>query len=358
MISLPEKAFYTTPKKTYIMSLTKKVDSSVDQEDPVFTYLVSKTGETLDAKRFEDDNHLPEMVRLYKYFQADKNNFESDTLRCKTWDIDSFRPDTHWSVDRWWDHDDRVELGVEEARNFTTIEEFKRQLEEEKLNLEVAVDQLEQLKEEGAPEPEDTVSVSLNSSGYFRLSIGSRVLKQEMREDEDGDIPVYSANAQEPWGYMSESNIDDFSHDFVLWGIDGNWEFNVIPSGNKFRTTDHCGAIRIINSDIDPYYLYYYLNWVKVKKSLDRQLRASLTNMGPIEVELPVLTDKTGEPKTRQIKVDVDGNDEPEEFEVYRLDLDTQQEIAKYYKTYHDVRREIKERVQTITSQDMDPPFS
>ncbi|RUA27417.1 MAG: N-6 DNA methylase, partial [Bacteroidetes bacterium] len=53
IISLPEKTFFTTPKKTYILALTKKADSKEEQTDPVFTYLVSEIGETRDVYRFD-----------------------------------------------------------------------------------------------------------------------------------------------------------------------------------------------------------------------------------------------------------------------------------------------------------------
>ena len=49
IVSLPEKTFYTTTKKTYIIVFTKKEALSVTQEDPVFTYIVSNIGETLDV---------------------------------------------------------------------------------------------------------------------------------------------------------------------------------------------------------------------------------------------------------------------------------------------------------------------
>jgi type I restriction-modification system DNA methylase subunit len=38
---LPVNTFFTTPKKTYILAITKKEDKSQKQEKPVFTYLVS-----------------------------------------------------------------------------------------------------------------------------------------------------------------------------------------------------------------------------------------------------------------------------------------------------------------------------
>ncbi len=72
IISLPEKIFFTTPKKTYILAITKKSNISDVQTDPVFTYLVSEIGESRDIyiSDIEQDD-LQKAVNLYNIF---KNN--------------------------------------------------------------------------------------------------------------------------------------------------------------------------------------------------------------------------------------------------------------------------------------------
>ncbi|MBA3877998.1 MAG: N-6 DNA methylase, partial [Anaerolinea sp.] len=93
VVSLPQNAFYTTDKKTYVLALTRKRDAGDVQTDGVLTYVVTQTGETLDANRFESPNDLPEMVRLFKYFKADKPNFASPSPKCKVWPVTAFTPD-------------------------------------------------------------------------------------------------------------------------------------------------------------------------------------------------------------------------------------------------------------------------
>ncbi len=88
--------------------------------------------------------------------------------------------------------------------------------------------------------------ISLKDKEYFELFIGKRVLKRQIFRSK-GKIPVYSANVFKPFGYLEKGNIEDFSHDYVLWGIDGNFEFNIIKKGIKFATTDHCGAIKVLH---------------------------------------------------------------------------------------------------------------
>lgn len=135
IISLPVNAFYTTPKKTYILCITKKPGKTEidrkkqEQTDPVFTYLVSNIGETLDVNRFEiPENDLIEAVSLFNQFKGDKTNFKTDSLRCKIQPIDKFDPDSHWSVDRWWSKEEKIELGTEEEDTIMTLDEFRERV--------------------------------------------------------------------------------------------------------------------------------------------------------------------------------------------------------------------------------------
>jgi type I restriction enzyme M protein len=119
IISLPINAFYRNPKKTCILAITKKPEkSSIErikniQTDPVFTYLVSNIGETLDVKRFPiDNNDLIEMVSLFNQFKGEKKSFGTESKRCKIQPIDMFNPNNHWSIDRSWTKDEKIDLGI------------------------------------------------------------------------------------------------------------------------------------------------------------------------------------------------------------------------------------------------------
>lgn len=130
IISLPKNTFYTTPKKTYILVITKKEDSTKEQIEPVFTYLVNFIGETLDTNRFpeEDKNDLKDMVKQFKYFETDKNEYEPFNNKCKVQPIEKFDANLHWSVDRWWSKDEKIELGVEEEEVVLSEQEFNEKL--------------------------------------------------------------------------------------------------------------------------------------------------------------------------------------------------------------------------------------
>ncbi len=135
IISLPVNAFYTTPKKTYILAITKKsAKASEDrinqkQTDPVFTYLASNIGETLDVNRFTiEENDLIEAVSLFNQFKGVKTSFNTNSPRCKIQSIEKFNPSLHWSVDRWWTEEEQIALGIKEEDLVMDIEEFEEAL--------------------------------------------------------------------------------------------------------------------------------------------------------------------------------------------------------------------------------------
>ena len=85
--------------------------------------------------------------------------------------------------------------------------------------------------------------LSLSDTDKFETSIGKRILNKQLVAD--GSVPVYSANVIEPFGYIDELLITDFSVPSVLWGIDGDWMTNYMPENIEFYPTDHCGFIRL-----------------------------------------------------------------------------------------------------------------
>ena len=166
--------------------------------------------------------------------------------------------------------------------------------------------------------------VSLNDKNYFDLFIGKRVLKKDIRTPK-GKVPIYSANVFNPIGYGEKSNVPDLSKDYVLWGIDGDFEFNLMKKGQKFISTDHCGTIKIKDSTIIPEYLLYALYSVRDKYGFDRGLRASLKNMKDIEIMMPVNKDGS-------------------------FDSQKQNEIANGYILIEEIKSKISEDVERIES--------
>lgn len=297
VISLPLNTFFTTNKKTYILAVTKKIPVLREgvtikerQTSPVFTYLCSEIGETRDMYRFDlDQNDLKEAADLFRMFSGAKNYFKTDDGRCKIVDIDAFYEREHWSVERWWTQEERIALGIGEETESVSIEDFILLVEDiaETLN-----DFKEPLREvvKKKIQAQQSIEICLSDQRYFELFIGKRVLRKDFQVPR-GEIPVYSANVFMPFVYSDTSNITDHHSSYVLWGIDGDFEFNVMGMGKPFATTDHCGAIKILNPDIDPFYLAYMLKETSHIYGFDRGLRASLTNMRKVKINIPIKED-------------------------------------------------------------------
>lgn len=294
VISLPLNTFFTTNKKTYILALTKKVPVSVGgvptlerQTTPVFTYLCSEIGETRDVYRFDiDQNDLENASDLFNMFKGAKARFKTDDKRCKIVDISSFYDGSHWSVDRWWTRDEKIELGIEEDVAAVSLDDYISMVGEAASTLLEFDEPLRELAKKKS-EIANSIEVSLGDRSLFELSIGKRLLRKDYTNT-TGDIPAYSANVFSPFVFVDSSNIDDWTAPYVLWGIDGEFAFNVMPVGTKFASTDHCGTIKVLDRRINPYYLAYVLEENKHKYGFDRGLRASLSNMKQIHLSIPI----------------------------------------------------------------------
>lgn len=330
IISLPENTFFTTPKKTYVLAITKKENKSVPQDDPVFTYIVSDVGETLDVYRFETGtNELEDAIVLFNQFKGAKKHFKPTDARCRIQPFDMFKPKEHWSVDRWWTKEEKTKLGILEEETPYSISDFGSYLTDTANSIQEYQALLEQLKSEQDEKEITFQEISLSDKKYFDLFIGKRIVKRDLVKILDGTIPAYSANVFEPVGLIETSNISDFKNNFVLWGIDGTFDFNVMEKNNPFATTDHCGCIRIKDDTILPYYLVSVLEQTSHLYGFDRGLRASLTNMKKIKIKIPV---------------DNKGN----------FDSKAQEEITKKYLAIQEIKKMINEKFLEIQKAKID----
>ena len=294
IVSLPVRAFFANYEHTYIIALTKKADKALEQSFPVFTYLVSNIGERLTSVKREpiDDNDLPEMVRLFKLYSAarsgSKELLERESLRCKIIDIKKFKNEDHWVIDRWWTEEEKIKIGLSEAPRIVSKAEVDNAISE----FQVALHSYEQFAEMIEKSIADFRRVPLGDKSLFDLHIGKRVLKKDIIKQNSGDlIPVFSANAIEPFGFVVDDGRSGSQYNSILWGIDGNFNFSVIPKGRKYITTDHCGSIDILRDDIVPDYLLFALYEEKHNNDFDRSFRASLTNIEKFQVRIPVEAD-------------------------------------------------------------------
>lgn len=337
IISLPLKTFFTTPKKTYILAITKKMNKAEKQKTPVFTYLVSEIGESRDTYRFEiEQDDLKHAVDYYNLFKGNKFGFSkiNNDKRCKIQPIEVFDPENYWSIDRWWSKEEQIKLGIVEEDKIFKVEEFAELVSDISETMKDYYGLLREISQKKKI-VNNFREIFLSDEKYFKLFIGKRLLKKDLIKV-SGDIPIYSANVKTPISYHSKSNISDFTHNFVLWGIDGDFEFNFIPKNTPFVSTDHCGAIRILENDILPEYLMIQLDKVKHKYGFDRGLRSSLKNMKTVLIEIPF-----------DEKENIDIEKQREIIEKYEYVVTLKSKIAEYQKQIEDLNVEIDEEYST-----------
>lgn len=324
IVSLPVRTFFANWEHTYIFAITKKHTPEDYQTEPVFTYLVSNIGERLTSVRREriEEDDLPEMEILYRIFSGSKsvskNLLQAQSSRCKIQDIQRFSDEPHWVIDRWWTKAELRKIGAAgDIGSFsaTDLEALLKQFE----------DALDDYNNTLSHADEGTFKwreVALGETELFSLFIGDRVLRKNTTKE--GGIPVFSANVRVPMGHIPKSNISDFSKAAILWGIDGNFKFNVIPAETKFATTDHCGVIRILTDDILPEYLLFALDAQRRHETFNRSFRASLANMRRFQVRIPV-TETGGFDLAAQSQIAErfsEAQDKREKLESAKLQLD------------------------------------
>jgi len=293
IVSLPLRTFYANNEHTYILAITKKHDPDDRQNKAVFTYLVSNIGERLRSVKREEieSDDLPEMEGLYRVFDAAgdrvKNLLEEKTRRCKIQDIRRFQEEAHWVIDRWWTKQEKIDAGAEESTDAANKDDIDKATKE----FNRAVADYDQFVSANPLPKTPTREASLGDESIFRMFIGKRVLVKDISSDET-KIPLFSANAIEPMGFIEKSRIHDFSYPAILWGIDNSlFNYKLIPAGQAFATTDHCGAIQIIDESVVAEYVLCELCRLRSEMSFDRSFRSSLANMRRLAIKIPTKSD-------------------------------------------------------------------
>ena len=327
IVSLPANTFYSTPKKTYILVIRKKLKAGTPQTDPVFTYLACNVGETLDARRFViAENDLPGMTSQFKMFQGSPGDFASIDPKCRIVPFEKFKPEDHWLVNKWWPLEERERLGDVEAEMFVGTGELATMLQSASVTLGAFAKDLDEAEPPALVEK--TAIVSLSDKRFFRMGIGERVLKKDLFNVERGEVPLYSANVERgsEHGWVHHSNLKDFGRPSLLWSIDSDFNISVREPGEVFATTDHCGRLEILTPDLDPYYCQAAIVYGYGRAfGFDRVTRPSLKRMAQVTLRVPVKANGT-------------------------FDLEAQRELAKEYTNIKDAIRAVGDSLDTIVA--------
>lgn len=322
IISLPAKTFFTTIKKTYILIITKKNKQSDTQETPVFSYIVSNIGESLDVRRFEtpDENDLGEAVNLFNQFKGAKKSFKSNYHRCKIIPIKEFHPEANWVIDRLWSKDERIKLGIAEEENRMDITDFSALLDE-------TADNIKEFKQEvkAVEEGKVTKFKEVAIPSIFDIHLGSAKYNHKYFSVHKGKYPVYSGQTRNN-GEIAMINSYDYEIEGLTWTIDG-YAGRVFYRNGKFSMTTHCGLLVLKNefkNKLDYEFLKYLLDNELPNHSVgEGNKRLKKTHIEKISVKIPI--NKNNE-----------------------FDLDKQKEIAGKYKLVEQIKSELKKELHKV----------
>jgi len=336
IISLPVKTFFTTPKKTYILCLTKKSNKKEIQKDPVFTYLVSEMGESRDIYRFDiEQNDLSESVLLFNAFKGSRDYFTKNNTdkRCKILPIEIFAKsiDGSWIIDNFWTKQEKIELGVLEEGKFVKFEELPDLLEDISGNIISLKNELLELCEKK--------KFNIN---YQRILISeiidfpetnSKITKEFCKKNK-GNIPVYasSKNEESVLGYIKDGlKTVKYYENCLSWNRNGSVGYVFIRAHRFSTNEDHRAMIlkKEVKEDLLPEYLKF-------------EIEATLFRNGFSYLN------KCGVDKIKNVCINIPINSLGE------FDLETQKEIAEKYQKIEDIKTAINKELNKIIETEID----
>ena len=325
IVSLPKRTFYATPRQTYILALEKKTGNQ-EQDEPVFAYVVQEIGETRNAKRIRiERNDLVEMASLFRQFRGDPIGFRCSSSQCKVVPFEDVARRDDWRVDRWWTYEERIELGLDEARPVVKDGDFVSEVEG-------FADELRGMtklyREQDSQEVIHYKKVSLSDSTVFsfitsRTGWSEKVLHELVVQDEDA-IPVYTASSY-PFGRVpsTHSGVIHADEDHVLISFASNGDSsagtNFVLHDSPFYVTNDRTVIRLVDGNVDPRYLLYAMRNMKAAHGFDHTHKAVPKNLGVVSIDIPITNDG-------------------------QWDLNAQKEIAKRHNLILEIRSKLIEQ--------------
>ena len=255
LISLPINTFFTTNKKTYIIAITKKFDTNDYQNYPVFSYLVSDIGETLDMYRFDTgENQLDEAVELFNIYRSSKSRFKTEDKRCKLFDIKEFENtfDDTWIIDKWWSEKEKIELGIIQERNTITPLEFSEyigNISDELLEYKLLFESLSEKKKI------EVIFKEYKLNDLFTFEKGKAKYTRKYGNSNKGEYPVYSASNFAPLTFI---NSFDYEGRYLTWATNGFAGYMKVLDG-KFSINGDRGIMIPKNNKINLDYIRYIL---------------------------------------------------------------------------------------------------
>jgi type I restriction enzyme M protein len=300
IISLPEKTFFNTPQRTFILGITKKSNPEQEQDFPVFTYLVSNIGEELNINRFEIEgkSDLEKAKDLFNAYKGSPNTFpvkEIGDPRCKLQPIDKFDPNEHWYIDSWWTNEEKINLGIEEEPEVLDLDEFIQRIEDTNQVVVQSIKKLKTLKIEQKKmkfrqEP---------LSNLFDFPATNTNITKEFCIKNEGDIPVHGCSKDENTTIGSiKDNLGGIKYynNCIGWNRNGVHVGRVFVHKHKFATNEDHRVMSLkdkYQSKMDLDYLKWQIERVFLKSGFLYSNKCGKAKVRDILIDIPI--DNNGE---------------------------------------------------------------
>ena len=335
IISLPLNTFFTTNKKTYILAMTKKapvnlngVPSLEKQTSPIFTYLCSEIGETRDVYRFDiDQNDLENASDLFNMFKGAKAKFSTDDKRCKIVGVDRLYEENHWCVDRWWSHDERIALGIEDEVKTIGLRDFRSMLVDTASAISELDEPLTEIEDSETPIVE---AKSFLITDLFTIERGKGKYTKAYTQKHPGEYDVFSGNT---FGEFAKIDTYDYDIPCLTWAIDGLAGYMMIHE-TPFSATNHRGVLVPKIENLDLNYVKYLLEPIfrELKKGREGSNGENeYTSLPPFMIKKVMI----------DLPIDESG----------QLDLNAQKEISKKYLALEQYKQDIVDKLQALINQ-------
>jgi len=298
IISLPVNTFFTTNKKTYILSITKKLSKKVVQTDPIFCYLVSEIGESRDIYRFDiDQDDLTEAVTLYSFFKHNKMHFGkvAKDSRCKIVDFSFFADNVNlgWLTDNLWSQSERIDMGILKASKTMSVTEFAQYIGDVSTSLVELQTELIELEEK---KKENLSFQQVRIDDLFDAKLGDPKYTRKYGEQNKGEYPVFAASNHAPL-----TAIDTYEYDgkYLTWARNGFAGF-VKSHNGKFNINYDRGILIPKDPSIDVDYVRVVLEPILRQIAVGRRDHDGKDEFTKIylstmqEQEIPVPVDEDG----------------------------------------------------------------
>lgn len=329
IISLPLNTFFTTNKKTYILSITKKANKKDTQKDPVFTYLVSEIGESRDVYRFDiDQDDLTEAVTLYSFFKGNKSSFEkiNTDKRCKVFPFLKFT-DTikkSWIIDKWWSEQEKIELGISERKDKVDLLGFSSLVEDIAISIKGFQEEIKEISEKKKAKINKQ---SFKIKDLFNVERGKSKYTKKYGNQNKGKYPVYSASNNAPLTFIKSYDYDGA---FLTWATNGFAGYMMLIE-DKFSINADRGLLKPKKQNINLAFVKYLLEpqlrelakGRKGEKGEDEFTKVYPSMVEDVEIEMPI-----------------DMNND--------FDVETQKNIVEKILTIEDIQKKVQEYKEQI----------